>query len=320
MTVAIVVTSAMPNVPVLSGTEGSLVSLMRYLASALGWDIIYDANNKIVIRPQPYKNGQALFFRINDRADRGGSAPRVAEIRAYESMSDIDTGAGLVGITFIHKSYYASTAAQKYYVIGDSHGFFFSGNAYRTITYDANACCLHYFGFLNRYLSSDIPVCGLFGNRDGAINGVTTPNFLVLQACTVASVRDSYIHKNRTGLLGIACAAIAASSHQIAGRALSSLEDVYWFSDGYMGQCICSAPYVNDGAVNTISGLLPGFYGLHSNPANSGIQDIGLAPSVLTPFATEGKSFLRAQSYTTSSGSQYSAAGLLFDIGEGFRP
>ena len=320
MSAATVLTSEMSGMPALSGTGGSLAALIRHIAPILGWSIEFDnSTDVIVIRPQSYGGGQALFYRIDDRAARGGAAPMVAEVRAYESMSDIDTGAGLIGTAYIHKSYYASTAAQKYYVVGDAYGFYLGTNPYRSIAYYDGAYLCQYLGFLNRFFDDDTPICGLLGNRDGTVNGATALTWLVCQEPTGASSAYAYLHKNRSGVTGISPALVKNSSHQIAGRALASNEDTYLFNSAYTGRVFYSRPFLNDGAANTIGCFLPGLYGLHQAYAGVGVPDITSAPASIVPAEIDDKKFVRFTSFTCSSGDQYSAYNTVIDIGEGFR-
>lgn len=116
MAAPLVIKSTDANVPVLSGTEGSLAAIFRYAAPLLNWDIVFDSGAKIVIRA---KTGLKLLYRIDDKATRSATAPRVASITAYESMSDIDTGSGLVGPTFIVKSTVADGSARPWLISAD---------------------------------------------------------------------------------------------------------------------------------------------------------------------------------------------------------
>jgi len=200
MTVATVVTSTMPNVPVLSGTEGSLVALIRYIAPILGWEIMFDNGPVIVIRPQSYKGGQALLYRFDDRAERGGAAPRVAGVSAYESMSDINTGAGLVGPGYVSKSSSANTTARPWLVVGDQYGFYlFTDTAFFSNSSPMNT---QYFGFLNGLFSTDIPICALMGGADSASDN--TYSYIGLDYFKASeNVSDiyCYIHRNIDGVL-----------------------------------------------------------------------------------------------------------------------
>ena len=200
MSAATVLTSAMSGMPALSGTGGSLAALIRHIAPILGWSIEFDnSTDIIVIKPQSYGGGQALFYRFDDRAARGGAAPRVAEVRAYESMSDINTGAGLVGPVYISKSPTNDAVTRSWHVFGDAYGFYAGTHSANTTYPDGIPVNWHYFGFVNGVVNA-VPICvmigcgDLTGNVDYVISGM-----LYATSDSTGSLSYMYAHHNIEG-------------------------------------------------------------------------------------------------------------------------
>lgn len=323
MSAAMVLTSAMPGMPILNGTGGSLAGLFRHIAPILGWSIEFDNDTDIiVVRPQSYSGGQALFYRIDDRAARGGLSPKTAEIRAYESMSDINTGSGLIGPVYIHKSYYANTAAQKYYLIGDQYGFYLVTNPLDPNSYQNAAWTPHYLGFLNKAMSDDIPVCVLFGSPD-------EQNFNYISLASIPSssgFSTMKLHKNRAGTLNVSTAQVSGSGitpegyalgtrHYKAGTNTAVLIGLPTYP--YLGTALYSRPFVKDGSSGTISGYLPGLYSPHHN--NDVAPNMSSAPATFSPVTIDGKQFVMGF-HVCYGGYAYNNSYALYDISEGFRP
>ena len=101
---------------------------------------------------------------------------------------------------------------------------------------------------------------------------------------------------------------------------MSSNEAIYRFSPSYLGGVYYSRPYLNDGATNTIGYYLPGLYGLRQEYSSVGVPDIVSAPATIVPKSVDDKMFVRFNSFTCSSGDQYSEQSVVIDVGGGFRP
>lgn len=260
MSAATIIKSTDANVPVLSGTEGSLAALIRYIAPRLGWEIMFDNGPVIVIRPQSYKGGQALLYRFDDRAARGGAAPRVAEVRAYESMSDINTGGGLVGPVYLHKSYYANTTGYTYSVIGDTYGFFINSYLYKSGSVDGEPLSVAYCGFCNMFYSNDIPKCLLFAD---SVDGPSYGSKMMLHSPgSYGGSSGLYLHRNRAGVLNVTVSVQAASVMDIEGHAIGTYRSTAeWNSSkAWPSDKVIVAPiYINDGAPYSICGILPAY-------------------------------------------------------------
>lgn len=95
--------SSDPSAPVLTGQAGSLASLLDAILVdgygtgederlGAGWTREFSGSNKRAYRNSPI-TGTGAFLRVDDNATSPGNA-RHAWVRAFENMSDIDTGVG----------------------------------------------------------------------------------------------------------------------------------------------------------------------------------------------------------------------------------
>lgn len=97
----------------------------------LGFSKVYSGTNKAVYRADDVMSSR-LYLRV---ADDGTGSATYARARGYESMSDVDTGAGpfptdaqLSGGLYWGKSSAASSTARAWRLFGDSQGFYLSVN------------------------------------------------------------------------------------------------------------------------------------------------------------------------------------------------
>ena len=93
----------------------------------LGFSKVYSGTNKAAYRADDVASSR-LYLRV---ADDGTGAATYARIRGYESMSDVDTGAGPFptdaqqsGGLYWGKSSAASSTARAWRLFGDSQGFY----------------------------------------------------------------------------------------------------------------------------------------------------------------------------------------------------
>lgn len=318
MSAATVLTSAMSGMPALSGSGGSLAALFRNIASIMGWSIEFDnGTDIIVLKPQSYRGGQAIYYRINDTSDRGGIAPKAAKVQMYESMTDVNTGAGLCGTFCISKSYYSSSDPASWAVIGDQFGFYILTCMAYYLDQKVPAVP-HYLGFIELYKDSSTSVCAGLGCADSTYSGSgnLAPLFALASAETTA-IENAFIHRSSGGALGKpVCQCFNGGTHPV-GRCGGSL------SAGmppYLGELLLGRPYINDGAAYTIRGYLPGlYYPCHS----SGFSAIGL-DNILSgsTLIVDDAIFIGGAAETNSQYSygSYGNGNYIFDIGVGFRP
>lgn len=317
MSAATVYKSTDANAPVLSGTEGSLIALLDAVLvdgygdkAPLGWTKVFSGTGKAVYQPQAYGGGQAILYRVDDTASRGGYAPKVARVDGYESMSDVDTGTGHVGPVCCHKSYYANSTSRIWMVIGDAYGAYI----FTSVT-DANyniSVVPQYLGFLNPVRSGGVPVCGLFGEIDG-LGGRN--QIFYLRSGSVASSAYCFLHKSLSGALNIPCAVYAGTGagleNAISGSATSTLPA---YATG--GEMVYSAPVINDGAAYTVHSHFPGIYApQHPAAGDFPFSETGDTVAV----EIDGRTLQSKWVWGVASGSANTGA-VLIDLGEGFRP
>lgn len=110
--------------------------------AAIGtWVKAFSGTNKAAYRStDPASTG--FYLRVNDDGTRATDLGRVASVRGYESMTDIDTGTGPFptvaqdaepGARWV-KSDTASSASREWHIIGDGKTFYFSGKPATAIT------------------------------------------------------------------------------------------------------------------------------------------------------------------------------------------
>lgn len=116
--------------PTLNGTPGSLIGLLDACLvngygskASAGWTKDYSGTNKAVYRPS---HGSRFFMRVLDDGSDGTNGARVARVRGYETMSDVDTGTGpfptdaqVSGGLFVGKSSTADSTARPWVVLAD---------------------------------------------------------------------------------------------------------------------------------------------------------------------------------------------------------
>lgn len=328
MSAATIIKSTDANVPVLSGTEGSLAALIRYIAPILGWEIMFDNGPVIVVRPQSYKGGHVLLYRFDDRAARGGEAPRIAEVRAYESMPDIDLGSGLVGPVYMHKSPMIGTTAQPYIIIGDSYGFYLFGNS-AAVNNDLPVIP-NYVGFGNALFPTDTPMCVCIGSSDSrSLSGGYSQLGLESTGVSASGPPTMKIHRNVDGqvnvsVFGRSSSPFAASS---SNSILCSVSTKFTSEQSpsekgmlpypYKGSLV-SAQYFLFSAGWTPQCSMPGFNAhAHRIPYYTPMSsDIPMFPVQIS----DGNRIYTSIQIVAHSQFFCTTGAILFEISEGFRP
>lgn len=121
--------------PTLTGQVGSLITLLDAILilgygsqPALGWSKIYSGTNKAVYRPPA---GNRFLYRVDDTGGVAGPTTKVATLFGYETMSDVDNGAGqfppvatLANGFSIVKSNSTDGTARPWVAIGDDKVFY----------------------------------------------------------------------------------------------------------------------------------------------------------------------------------------------------
>lgn len=216
-------------------------------------------------------------------------------------MSDINTGAGLVGPVYIHKSRTADTVARPYAIFGDSYGFHLFGDVCGQ--YPADMVTRNYLGFCHKFTSSS-GVCGLFGHTD-AYGPLGQGDFL--RQPSIAASAGCYMHKDEAGTLNRNVAVYLNSCKQpyeTISAGYSTAMPVW--NDGdllYMGRQV-----IGNGTAASAYCYFPGlFYPLHK--------------ALQAGLATQDKAIDNYRYYTVYGNNIGTAniGGVLIDV-ENFRP
>lgn len=325
MSSATVITNRTAGAPVLNGVEGSLYNLISYIATQFGWDVLYRAGNKIVIRPQSFMGGQPLCYRFDDRTARGGYAPRFAGVSVYETMVNIDTGSGRVlapGVKGVSKSTEASTTPYPYEVIGDAYGFYLRTVALQDVYIDYRPANTHYFGFLSR-LGNLHPVCVACASPLDAMGYCSDFSMCHPEYSSGGSVR---LHKSYDGLtIGVDGGNIAATepnmaiSNEIYGGTAHLRSP--WNGNLYLVDTRVSW----GGEYSGPAGKYPGLYG-HLNRIFQGkatdplkIDYLAWGEGTAEPTYTQGDSMLRMMPCRSQGSYSDQHSTLFVDVGNGFR-
>lgn len=166
--------------PTLSGTAGSLIALLDaclvdgYGAkAAAGWTKNYSGTNKAVYRPS---HGNRYYLRVLDDGSDGTQGARLARVRGYETMSDVDTGTGefptdaqVSGGLYMGKSSTLDSTARPWVVLADGKRVIVlvAHHASHTQSYTQ-----HYFGDLGGASAAD-PYAAMLVSAKDATNAVT---------------------------------------------------------------------------------------------------------------------------------------------------
>lgn len=170
----IVYSSGDASAPTLSGTVGSMIALLDAclingygVKAALGWTKTFSGANLAVYR-QPVGTSNGMYLRVDD------SVALAANVRGYETMSDINTGTGqfpLVGQAanvYWGKSSAADASARPWILIGNERGFYL-WSTWNTDTANYNSATLYYFAELNPLNPSDVWGTVLYGDANTSL-------------------------------------------------------------------------------------------------------------------------------------------------------
>jgi len=132
--------------------------------SPADWTKEFSGTNKAVYRAP---SGNRLFLRLDD-ANPNADSNKSANLRGYETMTDVDTGVGLfptiaqksLGIT-INKSSTANGTTREWVLVADGFEFYFWYANYQTQQYQYR---LFHFGDVASEMSSDAYGCLIFGD------------------------------------------------------------------------------------------------------------------------------------------------------------
>lgn len=289
------------NAPVLNNATGRAIELWDFITSKLGWTKEFSGLNKAVYRPS---SGTRKFYRIDDTVSGTYQGTYKFKISTYDSMSDIDSGAGLVGPCWCYKSWngggVVNSDAKPWFAIGDGAGFLLITKPFPTYI-KGEIMELNYFGDGIPLFSSDQQFAVITGPTTDVI---ATSEMLLLNNPLSASSAKASIRASRNidvSLSNVAgCLMTNGGLH--VGMVMGTKGPVY----PYDGKLLYSRPLVNDGAAYSMRGFIPGLY---SPEHSSGLTD-GATIDI------DGYSFMVFKGYDYNN---VKISYFLVDIGEGFR-
>lgn len=302
------------GVPELSGIEGSLCVLLDYLLTLCDWETVWNGVGKRVYRP---KTGLRHFLRVDDSTARGSSATRIAMMQSYESMSDVDTGLGLLGTTYVRKSGTADTVARPWSFIGDGrffHLFIHYGSTSASIGPESE--CGWYCWGEGIAAPGETDFTVLMGGRDAyasATADISYAGFLQNPAA-ITGTGSSYcqVSKNNAGTTSAYYFGLIGNGGPCRQEAvIGGVGPVYPFK----GRLMYARPYIPDDVVYDIRGYIPGLY----NPIVQGAAGSGLSNRQIVIQDDKSLLIFRIRISSNCSANTLYLGWVAIDIGEGFR-
>lgn len=266
------------SAPVLTGQVGQLIGLLDACLvdgygskPSAGWGKAFSGTNKAVYRPA---SGIRHYLRVDDGAPTGGDA-KCASIRGFESMSDVDTGAGafptvaqLANGLAIYKSATADATARAWVLVAEDrffHLFIQSGST-------ASVWFGHKFGEAVSYASSDNFATLIQGCTISTSTSTLAQHFYSQLATSLAVVSNHYMSRSYTGT-GTAIT-VGQQADQLNGATMGGAGMTY-------PAPVDSGLYVDKVRLietTTIRGVIPGLYTpLHNRPLTQGDPVTGVA-------------------------------------------
>lgn len=309
MTAPIVYSSTDSGAPVLTGSPGGLISLLTTVLTtgygskpALGWTLEFSGTNKAVFRPGA---GLRLYHRIDNSYVDLGYAYIVYNISTYETMTNVDTGAGGTALSYCYfvSDSQALTTVRPWMIIGDSKGFYLlvDGGYSSTAT-----------GYPRLFwMGEGIPLASSDAWCSFIAGGYTTSNpnpLAIIDNSSFASGGNTETciraHRNTAGSaigpytdlrLGGVCYNTLMGSNTLPAV----------MNYPFDGKLLYTQPFIHDTNINIARALLPGLY----CPQHGA----GLTDKQIYSDGTKSLLYLKITKLNL-------IGGVLIDIGEGFRP
>lgn len=240
--------------PTLNGTVGSLTSVLDAVLvngygsggsakAGAGWTLEYTGTNKRAYRNN-YSTGSGGYLRVDDAATSPGNA-RHAWLRAYESMTDVDSGTGVTPTTtqltsgvILPKSSTLDSTARAWMIIATEKWFYFFVNINSATSYSFTG----------------VPYSPIFVGDFVSVKAGDNFNFMIS-----GSLQTSYTGSSGTSAVG----ALYSASH------LSEASANYGWAlrsySGVSGAVVCGAV-----KVSSTDGLY-GYTGTYPNPVTNGL-------------------------------------------------
>lgn len=270
-----------PGAPALTRSAGSLIGVLDYCLPQRGWEKIWHVNDKAVFRAG---TGERRFYRVmNDGSFYYSNTAYQychARITAYESMSDIDTGAGQWSENYILLSYPGTAVPRPWVCIFDEEGFWLITIPDMTTGGDFNlrACSPHYFG-------ETVP--GLPGNTPRNVAAGAPLAMTTGQVTTLAAPSGNVLRCDRS----LDGTRKAIASWLVANGGVPFVDNAepygHWtnsfYGYPYNGELLYGRPMLNDAVDKSMGDYIPGlYYPLHKGNGFNNLQ----------AYQADGKSFM----------------------------
>lgn len=172
MSAATVIKWSDTGAPTLNNTAGSLINVLDFCLPSRGWVKEFSGTGKAVYRAG---SGNRKYYRVLDDLSMASSGFYSALVTGYDSMTDVDTGAGWGQSAYIRTSY-NDTSAKRWICVVDEKGFFIT-----TQPSGGTGVDIALRVFIPQYIGETVP----------ALAGQTARD--VIAACTLLSAYNSCI-------------------------------------------------------------------------------------------------------------------------------
>jgi hypothetical protein len=263
-----VLTEASASAPSLTGTAGSLISVLDYcLVTTLGWTKPYSGTNLAAYKAPAGSNGFYLY--VDD------STGQNARVRGYEAMTSISAGTNpfptdtqVSGGLYVYKSNASTSAIRQWTFVSNGKMFYFlrdiTGNGRSSSSSDWQVLA---FGDLMSYKSGDS-----YGT-------------IIISEATASQTTTSGVFCSSTGNYVSAISAASGTGHYIArahtqiGTSTPAGKYAEWGGGGQN-----SSPAIGNGGL-TYPSAVDGQ--MHLSPLwaieNAGVGKRGLIPGIWVP-------------------------------------
>lgn len=236
----------------------------------LGWTELFPGTAGKFAARSAQMDSTRMCIRLDDTG--AVYSPRIAHVRGFENMTDIDTGTGPFPTVaqsstdgfYWYKSTAADTSTRAWTLVGDEYGFYISMGAQQGPTSGFYRACF-FFGDLKAIQSGDPYACVLTGNFDNDVASGSAPRGnLNLSQGGSAGGASRVVARRFSGVGGP-----AEVTHITLGRMFYDTGDAVSGSDVYTnkypanpGNLLLIAPVAAPEVSNTynLRGLYPGLY------------------------------------------------------------
>lgn len=259
------------SAPSLTGLAGALITVLDACLvngygskAAAGWAKSYSGTNKAVYRPSA---GNRHYLRVDD------SGGQWARVRGYETMSDVDTGTGLMpteaqisGGGYLNKGTNNSTVRGWILVADEKRFWLVMAVANTTIADSTGAGYVMFFGDLVPFKSGDAHHTMLIASISTSTGADPTGSL----ATALGTVTGGHFLMRSYTQSGTC---VTASKHSDAAKKTAATmgNNGSAYPDPVTGGILIAPLYANEAVALVVRGRIPGMWDvLHNLPATPG--------------------------------------------------